>query len=164
MNTNQAHLPMMSICGKRREITLGRVVIEMLDYPCFITLRISKKKDGLIFYPCKSTDALAVKVPDNMFDNRGARVRIISKQFVQELLMENGMDHRHALAYPAGHARGADSELHGRGYPPHPLRGDGELPDHEAVPGAAGEPAEQAVQRSGGLNGHVERTGPGVDC
>ena len=92
VNTNQAHLPMMSICGKRREITLGRVVIEMLDYPCFITLRISKKKDGLIFYPCKSTDALAVKVPDNMFDNRGARVRIISKQFVQELLMENGMD------------------------------------------------------------------------
>ena len=92
VNTNQAHLPMMSICGKRREITLGRVVIEMLDYPCFVTLRISKKKDGLIFYPCKSTDALAVKVPDNMFDNRGARVRIISKQFVQELLMENGMD------------------------------------------------------------------------
>lgn len=92
MNTNQAHIPMMSICGKRHEITLGRGVITMLDYPCFVTLRISKKKDGLIFYPCKSTDALAVKVPDNMFESRGARVRIIGKEFVRELLAENGMD------------------------------------------------------------------------
>ena len=103
MNTNQAHIPMMSICGKRREITLGRVVIERLDYPCFVTFRISKKKDGLIFYPCKSTDALAVKVPDNMFENRGARVRIISKQFVQELLVENGMDEVVNYAVPGAY-------------------------------------------------------------
>ena len=48
VNTNQAHLPMMSICGKRREITLGRVVIEMLDYPCFVTLRISKNGDHVV--------------------------------------------------------------------------------------------------------------------
>jgi hypothetical protein len=27
-----------------------------------------------------------------MFTNRGARVRIISKEFVRELLTENGMD------------------------------------------------------------------------
>lgn len=92
MDTNQAHIPMMSICGKRREITLGRVIIEKMGYPCYVTLRISKKKDGLIFFPCKSTDALAVRVPDNMFVNRSARVRIVGKQFVQELLMENGLD------------------------------------------------------------------------
>ena len=90
--TNQAHLPMMSICGKRREISLGRVVIEQLGYPCYVTIRISKNKDGLMFYPCKSTDELAIKVPDNLFINSGARVRIISKEFVNELLEANGMD------------------------------------------------------------------------
>ena len=100
MNANQAHIPMMSICGKRREITLGRVIIEQLGYPCYVTLRISKKKDSLIFYPCKSTDALAVRVPDNMFINRGSRVRIISKQFIRELLMENGMDETVNYAIP----------------------------------------------------------------
>ena len=92
MNTNQAHIPMMSICGKRREMTLGRVVIDLMGCPCYLTMRISKNKDSLIFYPCKSTDALAIRVPDNMFMNRGARVRIISKEFVRELLAENGMD------------------------------------------------------------------------
>lgn len=45
-------------------------------------------------------DALAVRVPDNMFINRGARVRIISKQFVRELLMENGMDETVNYAIP----------------------------------------------------------------
>ena len=39
-----------------------------------------------------STDTLAIRVPDNMFTNRGARVRIKSKEFVSELLRENGMD------------------------------------------------------------------------
>ena len=92
MDTNQAHIPMMSICGKRREMTLGRVVIDLMGYPCYLTMRISKNKGSLIFYPCKSTDKLAIRVPDNMFTNRGARVRIISKEFVRELLTENGMD------------------------------------------------------------------------
>ena len=92
IDNNHAHRPMISICGKRHEINLGRVVIDLMGCPRYVTIRISKNKDGIIIFPCKSTERLAFRVPDNIFTDRGAQVHIKGKQFVLELLNANGLD------------------------------------------------------------------------
>ena len=91
---------MISSSGKRHEISLGRVVIDLMGCPRYVTIRISKNKDRIIFFPCKSTERFAFRVPDNLFTDRGSRVHIKGKQFVLELLNANGLDEVVNYAFP----------------------------------------------------------------
>lgn len=97
---NHWHIPMISICGNRSEISLGSSMISILGNPHYVTFKINKQKDSLIFFPCKSTNVLAYRVPDDVHINRGSRVRIKGKEFIRELLQVNGLDERINYAVP----------------------------------------------------------------
>ena len=103
INHNHARMPMISICGNRGEISLGSSMIAMLGRPHYVTFKISKKKDSLIFFPCESTNVLAYRVNDNAYITRGSRVRIKGKSFIRELLLENGLDADINYAVPGIH-------------------------------------------------------------
>ena len=66
-------------------------MVRLFDMPDYMAFCVNKKRDSLIVYPCESNDALAFKVPKNLFGKNGRQFKITSKPFIHELIVKNGL-------------------------------------------------------------------------
>lgn len=54
----------LSFCGDRERLMFGRDVVRILGCPTYVCFRVNKARDSIIIFACSSTDAMAYKVPN----------------------------------------------------------------------------------------------------
>ena len=82
----------ITINGKRSTIRIRKSVIKVLRNPEYICLRVHKDFSSIAMLPCKSTDFLSFKTPDNFITSARADFRIYSKQFTQSVFDNNNLN------------------------------------------------------------------------
>lgn len=86
------YTPRISFFGKKNAIGIGKDVIMLLGFPSHIRIRINEENDSLVIEPTEEKEVMSFKVPDRFPFDRKCNFRIYSQQFVQNLMLSNGMD------------------------------------------------------------------------
>lgn len=84
--------PRISFFGKKNAIGIGKDVILLLGLPSHVRLRVNEENDSLVIEPTEEKEVMSFKVPDRFPFDRKCNFRIYSQQFVQRLMLLNGMD------------------------------------------------------------------------
>ena len=84
--------PTISVMGKDGSIEIHKNTVRVLDYPEYICLRISKKKNSLLLRPCEATDVLSFQMPRDFMKRTQVHYRIHSLLFVRDLLRTNNLN------------------------------------------------------------------------
>ena len=85
------YTPRISFFGKKNAIGIGKDVIMLLGFPSHIRIRINEENDSLVIEPTEEKEVMSFKVPDRFPFDRKCNFRIYSQQFVQNLMLSNGM-------------------------------------------------------------------------
>ena len=86
------YTPRISFFGKKNAIGIGKDVIMLLGFPSHIRIRINEENDSLVIEPTEEKEVMSFKVPDRFPFDRKCNFRIYGQQFVQNLMLSNGMD------------------------------------------------------------------------
>ena len=81
-----------SFYGKDFRIYFTKTVMRTLGKPQYICLKINKDRSSFLVMPCEGKDVMSFRVPENLFSERGAKMRIRSQGFVMDLFFRNGLD------------------------------------------------------------------------
>lgn len=82
----------ITISGKDNRITVWRDIVRILGFPKFICVRVNTERTSILLKPCDEKDVMAFRVPDDLFTAPNGKFRIASKDFVRDILVENGYD------------------------------------------------------------------------
>lgn len=92
VHTLSKRTPRISLFGKKNAIGIGKDVILLLGVPTHIRIRVNEENDSLVIEPTEGKEVMSFKVPDRFLTDRHCNFRIYSQQFVQNLMLLNGMD------------------------------------------------------------------------
>lgn len=80
----------ISISGKRKEIHIGKDVVRLLGAPRYLCLKVNKAMDSIAVMPCPEKEYMSFKVPDGILLGKHVSMRVVSRAFVEKILMANG--------------------------------------------------------------------------
>ena len=83
--------PSISLMGGEYGILVCHSVIQRLGSPNYICILKGIDKQSIAIAPCSEKHALSYKVPENLI-SADRKIRIYSRDFVQELRLANGLD------------------------------------------------------------------------
>ncbi|MBR1633524.1 MAG: hypothetical protein IJ682_00520 [Lachnospiraceae bacterium] len=99
--------PCLGINLKDNYINIGSDVIRELNYPSYIRLLISERKDSIAVAPCEANDVMSFKVPDGFPHEKNKNFRIYSTGFTKELMesldLKEGSTYRYKGEYDTRH-------------------------------------------------------------
>ena len=84
----------ITMSGKDQRITVWRDIVRILGYPKYVCVRVNTARTAILLKPCEAKDVMAFKVPDNLFAERHVKFRISSKDFISDMLANNGYDNK----------------------------------------------------------------------
>lgn len=82
----------ISLNGSWYSIRIHKSIIRALGSPEYISLRINESIPSIAILPCKSTDFMSFKVPDDFAGNKKVDFKIYSKGFVIGILEKCRLD------------------------------------------------------------------------
>lgn len=84
--------PILSIWGRRNTINIGIDVIRLLGEPTHVCIMKNIHNFSLAVCPCEAEEVMSFQVPDLFLEDPNAKFCIHSKQFVQQVMKECGLD------------------------------------------------------------------------
>jgi len=82
----------LSLSGCDDRIHIGKDVVRVLGLPRYVCIKVNEDLSSIAVLPSEEKEYMSVKVPENLFTDQKATLRISSKSYVNQLLITNGLD------------------------------------------------------------------------